>query len=145
MLWCCDNLSLQRVIVGFGLGSIFFIQFHFKDCFLFPLLVNFKVLKLPKTVPFSIWFIFNWITVGLCLKKLIFSVALVVNFKVLAIVILLHWIWYWNYLKLCYFLFKFIELNHLWIMSKQTNIFITNPDFTGATDNNIPESNQGMD
>lgn len=44
-----------------------------------------------------------------------------------------------------YFLFKFIELNHLWIMSKQTNIFITNPDFTGATDNNIPESNQGMD
>lgn len=47
--------------------------------------------------------------------------------------------------KLCYFLFKFIELNHLWIMSKQTNIFITNPDFTGATDNNIPESNQGMD
>lgn len=76
--------------MGFGLGSIFFIQFHFKDCFLFPLLVNFKVLKLPKTVPFSIWFIFNLITVGLCLKKLIFFVALVVNFKVLAIVILLH-------------------------------------------------------
>lgn len=31
------------------------------------------------------------------------------------------------------------------IMSKQTNIFITHSDITDATDNKIPESNQGTD
>lgn len=39
----------------------------------------------------------------------------------------------------------YIELNHHGIMSKQTNIFITHSDITDATDNKIPENNQGTD